>query len=108
MQVVVNFEVEMEVSKLVNKMMNLSQGYRQVQMRFLSDEINLPVFGRLFELIRQLETKEIEEIVRFQVNRGQKITWFDLKPLPDLEHKKPVELLTILLEMEKDIHKVSS
>ena len=45
LQIEVVLEVELEVSILVNKMMNLSQGYRQVQMRFLSDEISLFVFA---------------------------------------------------------------
>nr|AQT19760.1 hypothetical protein Smed-ferritin [Schmidtea mediterranea] len=99
-----NTEIEVEVSNLVNKRLHLCQSYRQVQTEFLTDEINLPVYGRLFELIRELECEEIEEMIRFQISRGQKIIWSDLKHLEKIENRKPSDMITILLDLEKKIH----
>nr|WMQ53804.1 ferritin B [Schmidtea mediterranea] len=97
-------EVEREVSNVIGQMLHLCQGYRQSEMRFLSDEINLPTFARLFELIRILETRYIEEIIRFQISRGQKVTWQDIKPVENLEASKPVQMLQIILDLEKSVH----
>nr|WMQ53805.1 ferritin A [Schmidtea mediterranea] len=101
-------EVEMQVSKLVNSMLNLCQGYRQLEMKCMSDDVNLPTFGRMFELIRQLEHRRVEELIRFQVCRGQKITWFDLKPVEKLDCIKPVNLFQTILTLEKEIHKLTT
>ena len=106
-RIVENPEVEMEVSKLINHMIHLGQGYRQAQMVFLSEELNLPSVARLFELIDQLERKNIDELIRFQVNRGQKVTWFDVKPVEHLENTKPSEIFKVILDLEKDIHRVN-
>nr|WMQ53803.1 ferritin C [Schmidtea mediterranea] len=101
-------EVEVEVSKLVNRMLHLCQGYRQVQMRFLTGELNLMSFGRLFELVRQIEAKHVEELIRFQVSRGQKITWYDVKPVDDIEGAKPGEIIQTILTLEKEIHQITT
>jgi len=99
-------EIEILVSKLINRMLHLCQGYRQAHTRFINEELNLPTFGRLFELIRQLEVRKVEELIRFQVSRGQKISWFDVKPIENLENAKPLEIVKILLDLEKEIHQV--
>ena len=99
-------EVDRELSNVISKVTHLSYGYRQAQMAMFSVEINLPLFARLFELIKEIQDKRIAALLRFETSRGKKVTLPDIKPFPSFEGKKPVEILKAIFEVEKDLHMV--
>ena len=99
-------EIDKEVERVIGTMLHLGYGFRQAHMAMLSVEMNLPVFGLLYELIKHSLDKAIDTFIHFEVSRGKKMRWSEIKPFYSFDGKKPVEIFKSILNIKKDLHLV--
>lgn len=88
-------DVTIYISQLVNKLVNLSMFYHQVEVRSTIDSTKIPMFRILLEFIRDLKMNYLKEIIDFQVKRVHRISNFKT-----LENEEPVDMLKNIITIK--------